>query len=326
VRYQQDLQVAIRERLRKLMVAHHQDIEREIRYVADWIADQPALRAILTAAERVEPDLNFSAWNQNLMQRRIEWPTSTEAGRASLIWQLLQHIAEANRVGPDDPTSPYVFAFGGNLSDATRELVERVISPLFDYLSEQVGLESNTLYVLERYVRRVEWFDRAELYDRYQANTGRGEEVYDTDLRRFLFSEGINMPFSQTKSASGHSDVITDLDTDDPFIGEVKLFDAVNHGKRELAGGLHQALQYALDWGKSTGYLIIVNLSGRPLNLPSDGPPEIRPPYLDVGGVRVYLLAVRALPPTASASKLGKANPVTVSRDDLLNPGIDDTD
>lgn len=325
MRYQQDLQVAIRERLRKLMVAHHQDIAREIRYVADWIADQPALRAILTAAERVEPDLNFSAWNQNLLQRRIEWPPSTGAGRASLIWQLLQHISEANRVDPNDVTSPYVFAFGGNLSDATRELVERVISPLFDYLSEQVGLESNTLYVLERYVRRVEWFDRTELYDRYQANTGRGEEVYDTDLRQFLFSEGINMPFSQTKSASGHSDVITDLDTDDPFIGEVKLFDAVNHDKRKLAGGLNQALQYALDWGKSTGYLIIVNLSGRPLDLPSDGPPEIRPPYLDVSGVRVYLLAVRALP-TASASKLGKANPVTVSRDDLLNPDIDDTD
>lgn len=325
MRYQQDLQVAIRERLRKLMVAHHDDVGREIRYVADWIADQPTLCAILTAAERVESALDFVAWDRNLRQQRIEWSISTEAGRASLIWQLLLHISEADRTGSSDPTRPYVFAFGDNLSDATRELVQRLISPLFDYLSEQVGQESNTLYVLERYVRRVEWFDRAELYDRYQANTGRGEEVYDTDLRRFLFSEGINMPFSQTKSASGHSDVVTDLETDDPFIGEIKLFDAVNHGKRELAGGLNQALQYALDWGKGTGYLVIVNLSGRPLNLPSDGPSEIRPPYLDVSGVRIYLLAVRALP-TASASKLGKANPVTVSRDDLLNPDVDDTD
>lgn len=325
MRYQQDLQVAIRDRLRKLMIAHPEDIAREIRFVADWIAGQPALRALLAASEQVEPDLDFTSWNQNLQQRlMLEWPTSTEAGRASLIWRLLGHITEADRTGPGDPMMSYIFTFGSNRSDATRELVERLISPLFDYLSEQVGQESNTLYVLERYVRRVEWFDRTELYDRYQANTSRGEHIYDTDLRRFLFSEGINMPFSQTKSASGHSDVVTDLDTDDPFIGEIKLFDAANHGKRELAGGLNQVLQYALDWGKTTGYLIIVNLSGRPLDLPSDGPTEILPPFIDVSGVRVYLLVVRALP-SASASKMGKAHPVVVSRDDLLNPDVDDT-
>jgi hypothetical protein len=315
----------IRDRLRKLMISHPHDIAREIRFVADWIAGQPTLRAILTTAERAEPALDFAAWDEGLKKMRLlQWPTSTEAGRASLIWQLLRNIADSDRAGPGDPMRPYTFAFGSNAHDAIRQLVERLISPLFDYLSEQVGQESNTLYVLERYVRRVEWFDRTELYGRYRENTSRGEEVYDTDLRRFLFSEGINMPFSQTKSASGYSDVITDLDTDDPFIGEIKLFDAVDHRKRELAGGLNQALQYALDWGKSTGYLIVVNLSGRPLELPSDGPAEIRPPYLDVGGVRVYLLVVRALP-TASASQLGKAQPVRVSRDDLLNPDVDDT-
>lgn len=43
------------------------------------------------------------------------------------------------------------------------------------------------------------------------------EEVYDTDLRSVLFIEGINMPFSQAQSASGESDVLTDLETDDPL-------------------------------------------------------------------------------------------------------------
>src|SRR5260370_12649187 len=104
------------------------------------------------------------------------------------------------------------------------------------------------------------------------------------------------MPFSQAKSASGLSDVLTDLDTDDPFIGEVKLFDADNHGKRELATGVNQATQYAQDWGKTTGYLVTINLSGRPLEFPTDRPKGVCPPCLQLGGVRVHLITTRPLP------------------------------
>ena len=85
------------------------------------------------------------------------------------------------------------------------------MSPLFDFLLEQVAAESSILYILERYVRRVEWFERDDLHARAMQDTRRAEEVYDTDLRRFLFSEGISMPFSQARSASGLSDVLTDL-------------------------------------------------------------------------------------------------------------------
>jgi hypothetical protein len=161
---------------------------------------------------------------------------------------------------------------GSNINDTWREFAERILRPLFDYLDERVGAESSVLYTLERYVRRVEWFERDELHQRYLANRQNGEGVYNLDLRKFLFSEGINMPFSEAKSASGLSDVLTDLDTDDPFVGEVKLFDGDNHAKRELATGVNQATQYAQDWRKSTGYLIIINLSGRQLELPTDGP------------------------------------------------------
>ena len=127
------------------------------------------------------------------------------------------------------------------------------------------------------------------------------------------------MPFSQAKSASGLSDVLTDVDTDDPFIGEVKLFNAGNHGKRELATGVNQAIQYARGKNKGSGYLVAVHLSGRQLELPTDGPKGTWPPYLEVGGVRVYLITVRALP-VPTASQQGKPRPVSVSREDVVNP------
>src|SRR5690606_2741758 len=179
-----------------------------------------------------------------------------------------------------------------------------LLEPLFNYLTDRVGAESSVLYMLERYVRRLEWFDRQDLYERAMADGQKTEETYDNDLRRFLFSEGINMPFSQARSASGESDVLSDLDSDDPLVCELKVFDAASRGKRHVASGVHQAIQYANDYGKSVAYLVIVNISGRPLELPTDGDAKQPPPYLDIAGVRVYLIAVRAKP-TVTASKLG---------------------
>jgi len=195
------------------------------------------------------------------------------------------------------------------------------VEPLFDFLGDRVGAESSVLYVLERYVRRVEWFERHDLYERARVDTRKAEDVYDIDLRRFLFAEGINMPFSQAKSASGLSDVLSDLDTDDPLVCEIKIFDGADRGKRHLASGVNQAIQYATDYGKTVAHLVIINWSGRPLNLPNDGDtkPKSWPPHIDVVGVRVYLISVRALP-TVSASKLGKPAPIDISRDDLVDP------
>ncbi|MGI8702359.1 MAG: hypothetical protein ACR2JU_14375 [Nocardioidaceae bacterium] len=206
---------------------------------------------------------------------------------------------------------------GGDLNDDARALVEKVYAPLFDYLFERVSEDSSVLYMLDRFVRLVEWFDRDSLHEAYQQNTQQGEEVYDRALRRFLFQEGVNMPYSQTKSASGLADVLSDLDTEDPLICEVKLFLS---DKRPLSGGIHQAVLYAQDHGKSTAYLVVINLSGRPLELPTDGDEKSVPKYLDVAGVRVVLIPVRALPPTTTASKAGKANSIVVTKDDLTNP------
>jgi hypothetical protein len=331
LRYQQDLQVSLRDRLRRMLVAGGEDAGHEVRLVTGWIEQQPALRAILAEAERAEPGLDHDGLGPALMQgagglgRSFRWPSQTETGRADLIWHLMRRIAADDRDGTEG--TRIVINYGHsvcsttNMNDMWREFAERILRPLFDFLDERVSAESSVLYTLERYVRRVEWFERDDLYQRFLADRQNGEAVYNLDLRKFLFGEGINMPFSEAKSASGLSDVLTNLDTDEPFIGEVKLFDADNHGKRELATGVNQATQYAQDWAKTAGYLIVINLSGRQLELPTEGPKGTWPPYLEVGGVRVYLITVRALP-VPTASQQGKPRPFSVTRDDLINPDV----
>ena len=342
MRYQPDLRAALRTRHKRLKDANGQQIHDEIRLVVSWIDGQPALRAILAEAEQAEPGLDFARWEEHLRTPHLgltppyqgmTWPCHTEAGRASLAWQLLEHIA---RMPPGSPYSDNmrqrgpVLEYGralsvgnDNIHALARQFTERIVSPLFDFLHEQVAAESSVLYVLERHVRRVEWFDRADLYARAMEDTHKAEEVYNIDLRRFLFSEGINMPFSQAKSASGLSDVLAGLDTGDPFVCEIKIFDAASRGKRHLASGVNQVLQYASDYGKQVSYLVITNLSGRPLNLPSEDNPRTWPPRITIAGVRVHLIAVRALP-TPPASKQGKPTPVTITYDDLADPGAAD--
>jgi hypothetical protein len=325
VRYQEDLQVKLRERLRRLVTQDYTQVSHEVRLIVDWINRQPALRAVLAEAALVEPDLDFEAFEQGLRGgQRLSWTSQSEEGRAVLAWKLMQHIADEERAGHgDDAIDPYLFAFNGNLNDQTRELAERVFAPLFNFLGERIGAESSVLYVLERYVRRVEWFDRDELHRRYREAVAAGhvgEDVYNLDLQRFLFIEGDYITYAKPRSASGEADVIGELDTDDPLVCDGKIFDGDGRGKSYLAKGFNQIIQYAQDHQKNVAYLVVFNITGRPLQFPTDGTPGTPSPYIEMSGIRVYLVAVRALPPQATASKLGKAFPFTLTRDDLVNP------
>jgi hypothetical protein len=335
MRYQQDLQAALLTRHERLKDAGGEQIHDEIRLTVNWIAGQPALRAILTEAEQAEPGLDFERWEARLHThyQGLAWPCRTEAGRASLAWRLMERIASMPPGSPRSdnrrqrgPVLEYALALSygnDNIHALARQFAERIVSPLFDFLRERVGAEASMLYVLERYVRRVEWFDRDDLYARAMEDTRKAEDVYDTDLRRFLFSEGINMPFSQAKSASGLSDVLAGLDTDGPLVCEIKIFDAANRGKRHLASGLNQAISYASDHAKQVAYLLIANLSGRPLILPTEDDLKTWPPRITIAGISVYLITIRTLP-TPSASKQGKPAPITITYEDLVDPDAAD--
>lgn len=319
MRHQQDLQVALRDRLRRLMTTGFRTYGHEVHLICDWMRAQPALRGLLDELAVGEPDVSVEEWVGTCNNRQgLSWPTSTEAGRARLVWAWMQTVEDEEHAVMG---LGYAVTGAVNLDDMGRGLTEAVVRPFFDYIGERLGDESSVLYLLERYVRRMEWFDREALYGRYEANTQQGEKVYDIDLRRFLFDQGLNMPFSQPKSASGLSDALGELDTEDPLVCEIKLFDAGSHDKRGIVSGIHQVINYAQDYGKKSAYLLIINLSGRPLDLPTDLSEKVWPPTVDVGGVRVHLIAVRALP-TASASKMGKTKPVTLTRQDLVAPDL----
>jgi hypothetical protein len=317
VRWQQDLQVKLRDRYKRLYTVSAGGLAKEIDLVVAWIADQRALVYILDEARLAEGPPDAETWLEEARRGQWDWPTKTEAGRAVLVWDLLRHISvSTTRI------DQFLFRFSASsrFDEMARDFVEQVAQPLIDYLSEQIGDGSSVLYTLERYVRQTEWFDRDRLYHEFNENSQKGEDVYDRHLREFLFREGFNMPYSQQRSPSGTSDVLSDLESDDALVCELKVYDGVNRDIGHLASGVTQALQYATDHRKHAAHLVIVNLTPRPLLLPSDGPETARPPYLDLPNVRVYLIQVRGLP-RESASKQGKTEPLRIDRARLVGDG-----
>lgn len=298
----------------------------EVRLIVEWIEHQPALRAILAEAELVERHLDFDGFHASFEQMLgdLAWPSTTEEGRVTLVWNVMKRIATADAVGEGQNLTDY-YAFGvvggPGAAGMWRTFAEQVIKPLFDFLDEQVGGQASVLFVLERYVHRVEWFDRDEIHHRYESavrNGHVGEDVYDRDLQRFLFLDAGYTTQAKARSASGEADLIGGVDTDDPLICEGKLYDGDRRGKRYLAAGFHQLIKYAHDYKKTVAYLVVFNLTDHLLRFRPDGPAEAWAPYIGDAGVRVHLIVVRALPPTNPASKAGKARTVEISREDLI--------
>ena len=318
MRWQQDLQVKLRDRYRRLYTVSAGGLDHEIDLVVAWISSQRALVCVLDEARLVEAPPDVEQWLTTETSRgQWDWPTKTEAGRAVLVWDLLLHISASTM-----PIHQFLFTFstGGKFKEQARDFVEQVAQPLIDYLVEQIGDGSSVLYTLERYVRQTEWFDRDRLHSEFLDKPQKGEDVYDRHLREFLFREGFNMPYSQQRSPSGQSDVLSGLESDDALVCELKVYDGANRDIGHLASGVTQALQYATDHQKHAAHLVVINLTARPLVLPSDGPETAKPPHLDVPGVRVYLIHVRGLP-RESASRQGKTEPLIIDRARLVGDG-----
>lgn len=319
----QDIQLALRQRYRRLLSAPGPSYDQELILVVGWIRNQPALGGILAEAELAETVTGVDEWLATFNGYHgygVSWPSETEEGRASLTWRLMQSLADSPTPGAA-LKSAHSVTRENNHNSAVRKFTEDALSPLFDFLDEHLGDQQSVIITLAGYVRRVEWFDREELYRHFESARRVGEEVYNLDLQKFLYLDAHYITHAKARSASGEPDLIGGLDTEDALVCDGKILDG---GKKSyLAKGVNQLLQYANDYHKSVAYMVIFNISGRALEIESDGPARVWPPYVEVAGVRVYFIVVRARPPAATASQLGRLKPVILTRTEIVEPDED---
>jgi len=199
--------------------------------------------------------------------------------------------------------------------------VKMYIDPLINYIYDQLNEGSGVLYLLEKYKKRCEWFYKDYLRNLYENSNGIQEKVLDHDLRKFLFEQGIDFPFSKPASPSGEADVIGLLQSDDPLVLEVKIFDREKtYGNNRIIDGFSQIVAYSNDYNKAIGYLLVFNMDVAEVDIVTKQNDRRWPPRVVLAGKTYFIIFVN-IPPldTETASKRGKIDKVILREEELTS-------
>jgi hypothetical protein len=164
---------------------------------------------------------------------------------------------------------------------------------------------------------RTEWFTRKALLYDYKSADKNYEELLEEDLRLFLFDQGIDYPFSTPKSASGRADIVSLINTEDPLVLEIKIYDSAKGYKKErIQSGFAQIVKYAQDYHKETGYLVIFNMDNLEIEIEGKEADNKWPNRYIFNGKTYYIIFVN-MNNEVSASKQGILKKETIPFDEL---------
>jgi len=211
----------------------------------------------------------------------------------------------------------YLIDVGKDYNDTLEYYKDNIVSPLIDYIHDQLDRVSYILYVLEKYKLRTEWFTKKELLEKYVNASKNYEELLEKDLQLFLFDQGIDYPFSTPKSASGRADIVSLIDTEDPLVLEIKIYDSEKgYRKERITSGFAQIVKYANDYHKDTGYLVVFNMDNLEIEVEGKEADNKWPNRYIFNGKTYYIIFVN-MNNEVSASKQGILKKETIPFDEL---------
>ncbi|MEN3313736.1 MAG: hypothetical protein V7645_3065 [Actinomycetota bacterium] len=204
-----------------------------------------------------------------------------------------------------------------NADDALLTLRDVALDGLFEHLDENLDSRNVILALIRKYRQRAEWFQRRRLRDLAAGSDGRsGERALADDLYEYLLDQTLEF-FVEPSSGSGEVDVVLREPGGRYVVVDAKFVrssDTPSEVKRKLASGVHQVARYCDDYQEPAGHLVIYSDSRRHLALDLEEADGWR--FLRVGGRLIYV-AIIWIADAPSASKLGKAEEVSISRAEL---------
>jgi hypothetical protein len=168
-----------------------------------------------------------------------------------------------------------------------------MVDPLINYLHDRINDGNNVMYIIEKYKKRTEWFDKAKILDTLNADTQKSEAIVDQNFRQYLFDQGIDYPFSAPKSPSGEADVVADIGEDKPLVLEIKLFDLERgYDRAYIRKGFRQIHDYMNDYSQSVGYLVIFNCTPKSIVFNTKIKGEKWPPRITIDHRTIFLIVI----------------------------------
>lgn len=261
---------------------------------------------------------SFDEWYSRMRQLHgTIWPkTELEKMKVCLVF-LENAMSEERKKSPWNIGCLISPRSATKLTEGTSFFLEQFFEPLYEYLDSKIEEQCVVLHILQRFKFKSEWFKKESLFNEYQEKkkSREGEKILELRLREYLFDQGIDYPFSQIESPSGRADVLSQLETNDPLVLEVKIFDPeMNYSKSYIKKGLEQCIKYCNDFNKDVGYLVVFNPSKSDLRFEINK--DENPQRILVGGKRIFLISVDIFPERPSASK--KNNTIIIKGNDLI--------
>jgi hypothetical protein len=205
-------------------------------------------------------------------------------------------------------------SLGGRTRDERIQIIkDRIITPVVNYLHESLDNVNNLLYILERYKLRTEWFTKDILKEKYNnVSNKQYEQIFEDDIRLYLFDQGIDYPFSTPKSASGRADVVSLVNTEDPLVMEIKIFDSKKgYRKDRIISGFTQAVKYTNDYHKNIGYLVVFNIDNVEIEIENKEIDNKWPNRIFFNGKTYYIIIIN-LNYDVSASNQKELKKITI--------------
>ena len=310
-----NLRTQIQEWKNRLYRSTYQQFGNQIKFTLTNLEENTQIKTLLSEAS-IKYIFPKEQIDQSIEQRHRVPDVSffNEMHQAAFCHDFLKYIIE--KVGNNYNLHSFTIFRNSDFDKTRSEIIEDYFTPIFNYLHDRLDKINSTIFLLEKYKRRTEWFKKAELNNIYNTSTKNYEQIFEDDLRLFLFDQGIDYPFSTPLSASGRGDIIGEIETDDPLIIEIKIFDRrKGYGKDRIKDGFSQIIKYANDYNKDVGYLVIYNLDNAELNFKLSEN-KIFPPSLMFNGKIFYFIVINCYN-DKSASKSGTTDEVVIIEEEL---------
>jgi hypothetical protein len=314
--YNHNLRTALQEWKNRLYRAPYKEFGNQLKYFTNNLDGEKLLNNILSEAciqytfQDAEIEEIITKAEHGSYRDFIN-----EIEHAAYCYQKLKYLGRQYGY----PTIQNLILFTGDGFDEKKgKVIEQLVAPIVYFLHDKLEKSNSTIYLLEKYKKRTEWFTKPNLLLLYRQATKNYEQILEDDLRLFLFDQGIEYPFSTPKSNSGRADIVGAIDTNDPLIIEVKFLDKEKgYGKSRVRDGFNQIVKYTNDYNKNFGYLVVFNLDNIEVDFKLPDSKKVFPPMLTFGN-RTYFLIVINLYTGVAASKQGQVESMEITEDDLV--------
>lgn len=312
--YIQNLRYKLQKRVRRVNSSEWQVFHYVLKQFWGFLNDQPLLVGIMQELESKTPSVAEDV-EKIMGSSREAIVFDSEEENAVACYLVIKKCVAA-----DNAHTEINIARGYSNERKHNEVLEAFkdifVEPFYDYLDENLDDSGFILALLRKYKHKCEWFQRTDLYRKWDENTQKGEKLLALHLYEYLHDQGIDFSIEPT-SASGEVDLVSAQTTEEPLIADAKIFNPEkSKGTDYIAKGFRQIYTYTLDFNEPTGYLVIFKTCEKDLKLPFSQQAQMTP-FVQHNNKTIFFVIIDIFPYEKSASKRGKLEYVELTEDSL---------